>query len=511
MPLTVASILAETAARRPTHPALVLGDLRLPYAAVWDQAKRYAAVFRAQGIGPGDRVSILIPNTPHFVFAYYGAAALGAVVVPVHALLRAEEIEYVLRDSGSKLFVCAGPLLGEGAKGAELAEVPLLTVLGDMGPQTDAPRLDELAQQTEPVRTYEQAEPDDVAVILYTSGTTGKPKGAMLTHLNIVMNVDSSVISSFDTSPDDVVLGCLPLFHSFGQTVSMNVTFRAGGTLVLMPRFDGPGALALMLKEKVTNFIAVPTMYMGLLDAMKQSESDEKPPLRLAISGGASLPLTVLEEFEQVFGIPVYEGYGLTETSPVATFNQKGWPTKPGTVGRPIWGVDAEIARPEIEERIELLPTGELGEIVIRGHNIMKGYLNRPEATAEAIVDGWFRTGDLGTKDGDGYITIVDRKKDMVLRGGFNVYPREVEEVLMRHPDVAQVAVIAVPHPTHGEEVCAVIVPTAGSTPDAEQIIGWAKTHLAGHKYPRIVEFVDAFPLGPSGKVLKRELKTQFG
>lgn len=508
MPLTVASILAETAARRPNHPALVLGDLRLPYAAVWDQAKRYAAVFEAQGIGPGDRVSILIPNTPHFVFAYYGAAALGAVVVPVHALLRAEEIQYVLEDSGSKLFVCAGPLLGEGAKGAELAGVPLLTVMGDSA--VEAPRLDDLAQQTDPIATYAPAEPDDVAVILYTSGTTGKPKGAMLTHLNVVMNVDTSVISSFDTSPDDIVLGCLPLFHSFGQNVSLNVTFRAGGTLVLMPRFDGPSALALMRKEKVTNFIAVPTMYIALLDALRTDDGAGKPPLRLAISGGASLPLTVLEEFEQVFGIPVYEGYGLTETSPVATFNQKDWPTKPGTVGRPIWGVDAEVARAEIEERIELLGPGELGEIVIRGHNIMKGYLNRPEATAEAIVDGWFRTGDLGTKDSDGYLTIVDRKKDMVLRGGFNVYPREVEEVLMRHPDVAQVSVIAVPHPTHGEEVCAVIVPVPGSTPDKEQIIAWSKTHLAGHKYPRIVEFVETFPLGPSGKVLKRELKTQF-
>lgn len=510
MPLTVASILAETAARRPAHPALVLGDLRLPYSAVWDQAKRYAAVFRASGIGPGDRVSILLPNTPHFAFAYFGAAALGAVVVPVHALLRAEEIEYVLRDSESKLFVCAGQLLGEGAKGAELAEVPLMTVMGAAaGPQSQAPRLDELAQQAEPIAALEQAEPDDVAVILYTSGTTGKPKGAMLTHLNVVMNVDTGVVSSFDTSPDDVVLGCLPLFHTFGQNVSMNVTFRAGGTLVLMPRFDGPGALALMVKEKVTNFIGVPTMYMALLEAIR-TVGGEKPPLRLAISGGASLPLTVLEEFEQVFTIPVYEGYGLTETSPVATFNQKDWPCKPGTVGRPIWGVDAEIARAEVEERIELLPAGELGEIVIRGHNVMKGYLNRPEATAEAIVDRWFRTGDLGTKDEDGYLTIVDRKKDMVLRGGFNVYPREVEEVLMRHPDVAQVAVIAVPHPTHGEEVCAVIVPAQGSTPDADQIIAWSKTHLAGHKYPRLVEFVDAFPLGPSGKVLKRELKSQF-
>jgi long-chain acyl-CoA synthetase len=254
--------------------------------------------------------------------------------------------------------------------------------------------------------------------------------------------------------------------------------------------------------------MGVPTMYVALLAAAKQAAT--LPQLRFSVSGGASLPLTVLEDFEALFQSPVYEGYGLTETSPVATFNQKDWPPKPGTIGRPIWGVDVEIARAEVEKTIELLPVGELGELVVRGHNVMKGYLNRPDATAEVMVDGWFRTGDLGTKDADGYLTIVDRKKDMVLRGGYNVYPREVEEVLLRNPAIAQVAVIAVPHERLGEEVCAVIVPAEGVTPDADEIVAWSKEMLAAYKYPRRVEFVDAFPLGPSGKVLKRELVARY-
>jgi long-chain acyl-CoA synthetase len=449
-------------------------------------------------------VALLLPNTPHFPLAYFGALALGAVAVPVHALLRAEEIAYVLEDSGAKTLICAAPLLGEGAKGAELAGVPLLTVMGD----SDADNLETLAASATPIDTYVHRNPDDVAVILYTSGTTGKPKGAMITHLNILMNVDTSVISSFDVTPDDVLLGCLPLFHTFGQTCAMNTMFRIGGTLVLMPRFDGPAALDLLVTQHCTQFMGVPTMYVALLEAAKSDP--RRPTLKSALSGGASLPLKVLEDFERTFDTTVYEGYGLTETSPVATFNQKGWPCKPGTVGRPIWGVDVEIAAAEVEGRIELLPTGELGEVVIRGHNVMAGYLNNPDATAEVMVDGWFRSGDLGTKDADGYVSIVDRKKDMVLRGGFNVYPREVEEVLLRHPDIAQVAVIGLPDDTYGEEVCAVVVPQEGATPDPAEIVTWSKGQLAGHKYPRKVEFVDAFPLGPSGKVLKRELVARF-
>jgi long-chain acyl-CoA synthetase len=503
--LSVASILAESALRSPERDAVVLGDTTLSYAELWHGARQYAAILAHQGIKRGDRVALLLPNTPHFPLAYFGVISLGAVAVPVHALLRAEEIAFVLTHSRSKALICAGPLLGEGAKGAELAGVELLTV---MATDSNGVALDRLAATAEPLERYATTEADDTAVILYTSGTTGKPKGAMITHLNLIMNVEVSVVNSFKLEREDVVMGCLPLFHTFGQTCAMLIAFRIGATLVLMPRFDGPGALDLMVRHQCTVFMGVPTMYVGLVEAARTD--DRRPPLRFGLSGGASLPLTLLEKAEEVLGCPIYEGYGLTETSPVATFNQFCWERRPGTVGRAIWGVDVEIARAEVEDRIELLPTGELGEVVIRGHNVMKGYLDDPEATATAIQDGWLRTGDLGTKDTEGYVSIVDRKKDMILRGGFNVYPREVEEVLLRHSAIAQVAVIGLPDPVYGEEVCAVIVPEPEAGAPRDEILAWAKRQLAGHKYPRRLEFVDNFPLGPSGKVLKRELVARF-
>ena len=500
MSLSIASILAESAVRYPDNHAIVLGDLRITYAQLWGHAKQYAAVLRDKGVGPGDKVALLLPNTPHFPLAYFGALAVGAVAVPVHALLKAEEIEYVLSDSGAKILVCAAPLLGEGAKGAELAGIPVLGVMD--GGDASIERIDQLALQATPIDALVQRDPQDTAVILYTSGTTGKPKGAELSHFNVMMNVMVSAQHSFDIKDDDIVLGCLPLFHTFGQTCCMNTAFSVGATVVLLPRFDGLAALQLLVEEKCTIFMGVPTMYIGLLEAAKTS--DLRPQLKVALSGGAALPLPVLESFAEVFGTKVLEGYGLTETSPVATFNQKGFRPEPGTVGKTIWGVEVEVAKAELDERIELLPTGELGEIVVRGHNIFKGYLNKPEATAAAIVDGWFRTGDLGTKDEEGYIRIVDRKKDMVIRGGYNVYPRDVEEVLLRHPNVGQVAVIGLPDPQYGEEVCAVVI-ADGELTEAD-LVAWSKEQLAAYKYPRRVFFADAFPLGPSGKVLKREL-----
>ncbi|MDX6202427.1 MAG: long-chain acyl-CoA synthetase [Frankiales bacterium] len=507
MTLSITALLAETARRRPDKTAVICEGTSVTYGQLWEQARRYAAVLRERGVGPGDRVGMLMPNIPQFPMTYYGALALGAVVVPIHSLLKAEEIAFVLSDAGVSVLVCAAPLLGEGAPGAKLADVPLLSVLDGVDPGVE--RLDLLALAVEPVASYVQREASDDAVFLYTSGTTGQPKGAVMSHLSMLMNAQLSATNIIEISVDDVVLAVLPLFHSFGQTCVMNASFFTGATVVMMPRFDGAGALGLMLAHGVTLFQGVPTMYIGLLEAARTDA--RRPPLRNATSGGASLPVTVIEAFQEVFGVDVHEGYGLSETAPVATFNQRAYGRKAGTVGCAIWGVDVEVARPEIEEAIELLPVGELGEVVIRGHNVMSRYHNRPEATAAAIVDGWFRSGDLGTKDADGFITIVDRKKDMVLRGGFNVYPREVEEVLLRHPAVAQVAVIAVPDDRYGEEVCAVVIRTpAGADATGEQIIDWARERMAAYKYPRLVRFVDAMPLGPSGKVLKRELAARF-
>ena len=323
----------------------------------------------------------------------------------------------------------------------------------------------------------------------------------------------NSTVNAFDANPirrDDVVMGCLPLFHTFGQTVSMNSTFRVGATLLLQPRFDAAAAIELMHRERATLFFGVPTMYVQLLEAAARAAA--LPELRDCVSGGASLPVAVLERFEQAFGTTVYEGYGLSETSPTASVNQPWFGTRAGTVGHPIWGVEVEVADETVDDRVDLLPAGSLGEIVIRGHNVFAGYLDDPEATATAIVDGWFRTGDIGTVDKDGFISIVDRKKDLIIRGGFNVYPREVEEVLARHPSVAQVAVIGVPDDEKGEEICAVVIaaPSEAGPSDPAELIAWSREHLGRHKYPRRVEVLDALPMGPSHKVLKRELRTRF-
>ncbi|MBB5959715.1 long-chain acyl-CoA synthetase [Saccharothrix tamanrassetensis] len=506
MSVSLAAVLAESAARYPDRAAVVFESRKTSYRELWWWARKYAAVLGDQGIGRGDRVALLLPNSTHLPMAYFGVLALGAVVVPVHALSKADEIEHVLRDSGAAALVCAGSLLEHGGEAARRAGVPVFTVLAD-----DGFRLDVAAGRAAPIDRYAPCAPDDAAMVLYTSGTTGKPKGAVLTHLGVTMNITVTMLSPFDFRADDVLLGALPLFHVFGQVCGMCVCFRAGATLVLMPTFDAARAIELMAEHRCTVFMGVPTMYMALLRA--SGTATVRPRLHRAYSGGQALPVKVLEDFEDRFGCPVYEGYGLTETSPVVAYNQPAWPRKPGTVGLPVWGVEVAIARAEVEGRVELLPAGEVGEVVIRGHNVMAGYLNRPRATAEVLVDGWFRSGDLGRKDEDGYLSIVDRKKDVVLRGGYNVYPREVEEVLMRHPAVAQVAVIGVPHPTHGEEVCAVVLPASGALPGTElgvEIETWSKARMAPYKYPRRVEFVDGFPLGVGGKVLKRELVARF-
>ncbi len=507
--MSVAAILAETAARMPGNIAVVVGESKTSYAELWDQTRAYAGALRARRVGEGTPVAMLIPNVADFPRVYFAILALGGIVVPIHALLKAEEIEFVLRDSGSRLLVCAAPLLGEGAKGAALAGVDVVSVLLPAPSEDLPPRLEDEAAVAGPIAGYLPRSPFDTATILYTSGTTGHPKGAEGCHASLIEQVNVLLLNTFDMSADDRILGCLPLFHTFGQTCTMNLAFRTGATVVMVPKFDGDTALRIMIEQQATIFMGVPTMYMALLDAA--ARNPERPPLRYGCSGGAAIPVAVIDRFREVFGAEIHEGYGLTETSPVATFNHVGVTPRPGTVGRPIWGVDVEVADPESVDRIELLPPGELGEIVIRGHNLFKGYLNRPEETARAVVDGWFRTGDLGTVDADGYVTIIDRTKDMILRNGYNVYPREVEEVLARHPAVAQVAVFGVSHETHGQEIVAAVIRVADAMATEEELIEFAREHMASYKFPRQVQFRDAFPTGPSGKVLKRTLVAEYG
>ena len=490
--LSLASILAEPARRRPDHLALIEGEHRITFADLWRQAREQAGALIARGIRPGDRVALLCPNTADFPRAYFAILAAGATVVPVHLLLTAPEMEYVLRDSAAALLICHPMVAETGAAAAAGAGIDVVAPAELVG---------------EAIAAFVSRGPLDTAVVFYTSGTTGTPKGAELNHLNMVMCATVNTFDANEVHRDDIALGALPLFHVFGQTVSMNSHWRVGGTLVLLPRFDAAQAIALMAAEKVNLFHGVPTMYIALIEAA--ARAPELPALKLCVSGGAALPVAILEDFERIFRAPVLEGYGLSETSPTAAVNQPIYGAEAGTVGHPVWGVDVEIADPAISDRIALLPVGETGEVVVRGHNVFNGYTGRPEATAASVVDGWFRTGDLGTRDETGRIRIVDRIKEMILRGGFNVYPTEVEAALVRHPRIAQVAVIGVPDEHYGEEIVAVVVADGELT--AEDVIEFGKQQVARYKYPRRVEFVTELPLGPTHKVLKRELRRRFG
>jgi long-chain acyl-CoA synthetase len=493
MHLSLVSVLEESALRRPDKVAVIEGDRTATYAQLWDAALRRAGALREAGVEPGDRVALLGLNTIDFVTAYYGILARGAVVVPVAPMLVADEVAFLVEDSGADVALVADDLAGIVA-GADVRALRFSEAFADA-----------------PEAHREAREPLDPAALFYTSGTTGRPKGAVLTHFNLVMNAFTNAFTANHIVSDDVMFGCLPLFHTFGQTVALNGTFLVGGTLVLQPRFAPVEALALMVEHGVTAFLGVPTMYMALLAAAKENDGGPLPQLRLCVSGGAPLPVRVLEEFNDHFSVTIQEGYGLSETSPTATVNQLEFGVEAGSIGHPIWGVEVEIADPDVDDAIVLRPVGEVGEIVIRGHNVFAGYHGRPEATAAAIVDGWFRSGDLGAKDERGFIRIVDRKKDLILRGGYNVYPREVEEVLVRHPAVDQVAVVGVPHATHGEEVLAVIVLREDADEVSEdELLAWAGERVARHKRPRLVRIVDELPLGPSRKVLKRELRDRF-
>ena len=508
--LNVATILAESAARYPEAPAVHFAGHTIPYAALWDQTRAYAGALQARGIRKGSRVALMAPNVPDFMRVYYGALALGAIVVPVHPLFKKNEISFVLGDAQADLFVAAAPFLAEALPAAAAAQVPTLSVLvpDEMVAATGVPRLEEEAAAATPITGIEQTNPLDAATVLYTSGTTGTPKGAVSSHFSIVEQAHTSLIDSLDMRRDDVIFGGLPLFHTFGQTAVMNTAFRRGASIALIPRFEADAALQLVVDQGVTIFAAVPTMFVDLLQA--GGRSDLQPRFRYAVSGGAALPRVILDKFAARFGAQVHEGYGLTETTPIVSFNVVGEDIRPGTAGTPLWGVDVAIAKAHIDDRIELTTDPEeIGEIVVRGHNVFKGYIGREEATDATVVDGWFRTGDLGTMT-DRVITIVDRKKDLIVRNGYNVYPTEVEQVIATHPQLVSVSVFGLPDERRGEEVNAAVVVKPGEEVNAEEIIAFARERLAEFKYPRVIHVVDELPLGASGKVLRRALVDRF-
>jgi long-chain acyl-CoA synthetase len=487
--MNLANNLVSSAEAFPERPAIRLDDAVLTYRVLDEVSARTAGLLRERGIEPGDRVGVMLPNTPEFATVYYGVLRAGGVVVPMNPLLKEREVGHYLTDSGAKLiFVapeCAAEASGSG--------VDVVVVGEDFG---------RLLDTATPIRPVVARAADDDAVILYTSGTTGTPKGAELTHANLASNVAVTATDLIKVRPPDVIFGGLPLFHSFGQTCGLNAAISVGACLTLVARFTPAKALQVMARDRVTVFEGVPTMYIALLGAPERWEYHVSA-LRTCVSGGAALPVEVLHGFESAFGCVILEGYGLSETSPVASFNHPDRIRKPGSIGTPIRGVEMRVLD---DDGHDVVPGG-IGEIAIRGDNVMKGYWGRPDATAAAIPDGWFRTGDLGRTDEDGYFFIVDRKKELIIRGGYNVYPREIEEVLYQHPAIAEAAVIGLPDAALGEEVAAALVLKPGATSTPEEIREYVKTQVAAYKYPRHVWVVDALPKGPTGKVLKRAIQ----
>ena len=504
MSFNLATILRESRQAEPGKPLCHIGDRSLTYEQVDALSGRVAASLRALGLERGDRVAVHLPNLPEFLLCYFGILKAGLIMVPLNPLLTARELEYHLADSGSRILVTFEMFAEAAATAAAATDTALYVVNlpgGQARPEKAHPFAELLAGKD--TGDIEPTGADDTAVLLYTSGTTGRPKGAELTHFQLYMNC-SVAGELFGFRPDDVGLAVLPLFHVFGLSSVLNVAVRFAGTIVLVPRWETEPVLEAMEKHQVTIFTGVPTMYFALLQA--DTAGRDLAALRVGCSGGAAIPGEVIRGFEEKFpGVVILEGYGLSESASTTTFNISAEQRKVGSIGKPIWGVQTRIVD---DGDVPLPPgSGNVGEIVIRGHNMTKGYWNQPEATAEAYRGGWFHTGDLGYADEDGYLYIVDRKKDLIIRGGFNVYPREVEEVLYTHPAVAEAAVIGKPDERVGEEVVACLALKPGAEATAEDVIAFCREQLAPYKCPREVRFLDRLPVGPTGKILKTELR----
>ena len=521
--LNLASIIEHHAGLTPDKEAIVWNEMRFSYGQLNGLANRVANALSEMNITRGDKVALCCPNLPFFPIVYYGILKAGAAVVPLNILFQPREIAYHLSDSDAKaIFVFEGtdelPLANTVKEGFDAVETCEHLIVMTIDPLASAPvenakTLTEItAEKSEEFETFPTSS-NDTCAILYTSGTTGQPKGAELTHLNLMTNVTTmftmhTPVLDFTDGEQKTCLITLPLFHTTGQTCQMNTNLYGGNRIVLLPRFEPQTTLEVMKKERVNFWTGVPTMYWSLLRYVEENDFDISTiaeHIKAVTSGGAPMPVEVMKDFEQKFNVRVAEGYGLSETSPLACFNHFDKPSKPGTVGQPIFGVEVKC----FDENDCEVPRGVRGEVVIRGSNVMKGYYKRPEATAEAFRRGWFHTGDIGIMDDEGYLSIVDRKKDMILRGGYNIYPRELEEVIMTHEAVSLCAVIGIPDERLGEEVKAFVVLKNDFTVGEKDFIAWCKTQFAANKYPRYVEFRDELPIGGTGKIFKRALREE--
>ncbi len=490
--MNLAQLLIDSAARVSDQVAVRLDEIELTYGQLDGATAHVAGLLAEHGFSAGNRVGIMLPNVPYFPVCYYGVLRAGGVVVPMNVLLKRREVAFYLEDSGAKLMFAWDGFADDAQGGAEKAGAECLLVKPE--------EFESQVGAAQPATEVAQVDDQDTAVILYTSGTTGTPKGAELTHANLARNAEASR-GLFGLGADAITLGALPLFHSFGQTCGMNATFAGGGTLTLIPRFDPGKALEIIQRDQVNIFQGVPTMYGAMLH-LSDRERYDTSSLELCASGGSAMPVELMRSFEEAFGCKVLEGYGLSESSPVASFNHPDRERKPGSIGTPIEGVEMKVVDDDGNE----VEQGEVGEIVIRGHNVMKGYWNRAEDTADTIRDGWLHTGDMGKVDEDGYFFIVDRKKELIIRGGYNVYPREIEEVLYEHPGVREAAVVGMPHDEYGEEVGAAVALKEGAEVSADELREFVKEQVAAYKYPRRIWFVEDLPKGPTGKILKREI-----
>lgn len=505
MSLNLAYYLEASAERFPNKTAVILDDWKLSYVELVATVKKMANVLRERGVKKGDKVAIMLPNTPHFPIAYYGILNAGATVVPLNCMMKSLEIQYQLEDSDAFVFIAWHGFEEEARKAFLQTETCRHLIIVGGAPSSSPPVGEALAPILDAAPSHfdmVQTMPEDTAVILYTSGTTGTPKGAELTHFNIFFNAFFAKDYIVKVQPDDIGLVVLPLFHSFGQTCVMNVGLMAGATLTMLPVFDTVKALQVIQRDRVTFLAAVPTMFFWMLDTGGAAQFDISS-LKMAVSGGSALPVDVLTRFRERYGLQILEGYGLTETSPVASFNMPDRPAKPGSIGTPIWGCEMRVMR----EDGTFAGIDDVGEIVLRGHNLMKGYYKRPGATESVIIDGWFHTGDLGKMDEDGYFFIVDRKKDLIIRGGMNIYPREIEEAIYGHPDVVEVCVIGVPDEARGEEVKAYISLTKSAATTVDDLRRYCEERMARYKVPRYFEILPSLPKGPTGKLLKRKLR----